>query len=307
MELRDIRYFAAVAEHQNIGRAADALQLSPTALSKSLRRLEKSLGAKLVKRSSKGIALTAVGTALLTRIGPLQGIMTDVQREATDLAKGYAGHISVGVSAGAAEYLLGDACTLLSAEMPKVTLKATSANSEVLRGMLHKGEIDFCVASLQFFITAEFACEELYDDPFVIFSSTKHRLAKRKQITLKDLVGERWATTSGTHYQQWQQLFRAMSKAGCAPPLLALDTNSQAVRIPAIAYSDHLGISSRRFLLRESQRYPLVELPLKEMTHVRHMSIIYRKDGYLSPAAKRLIAIIKAQAREMPGNSRKSR
>lgn len=307
MELRDIRYFAAVAEHQNIGRAADALELSPTALSKSLRRLEKSLGAKLVKRSSKGIALTAVGAALLTRIGPLQGIMSDVQREATDLAQGYAGHVNVGVSPGAAEYLLGDACALLSAEMPKVTLKVTGANSEVLRTMLQKGEMDFCVASLQFFSAAEFACERLYEDAFVIFASMHHRLAKRKQITLKDLVAERWATTSGIHYQQWQQLFQAMSKAGLTPPLIALDTNSQAVRIPAIAYSNYLGISSRRFLHREAQRYPLVELPLKEMSHVRNMSILYRKGGYLSPATERLIEIIKTQTREMSSNSRKSR
>ena len=91
MELRDIRYFAMVAEHQNIGRAAEALDLSATALTKSLRRLEKSVGAKLVQRAAKGVALTAVGTALLARINPLQGTMADVRHEAADLARGEAG------------------------------------------------------------------------------------------------------------------------------------------------------------------------------------------------------------------------
>jgi hypothetical protein len=61
MELRDIRYFAVVAEHLNIGRAAEALDLSATALTKSLRRLEKSVGEKLVQRAPKGVSLTAVG------------------------------------------------------------------------------------------------------------------------------------------------------------------------------------------------------------------------------------------------------
>lgn len=49
MELRDIRYFAVVAEHLNIGRAAEALDMSATALTKSLRRLEKSVGANTEK------------------------------------------------------------------------------------------------------------------------------------------------------------------------------------------------------------------------------------------------------------------
>src|SRR3954465_5169013 len=103
MELRDLRYFSLIAEHQNIGRAAEALDLSATALGKSLRRLEKSVGAKLVQRASKGVALTTVGVALLTRMGPLQGMLNDVRHEATDLARGQAGHINVGSTSGTHE------------------------------------------------------------------------------------------------------------------------------------------------------------------------------------------------------------
>ena len=51
MELRDIEYFAVIAEHGHLGRAADALGLSQPALSKSLRRLEQALQVKLVKRT----------------------------------------------------------------------------------------------------------------------------------------------------------------------------------------------------------------------------------------------------------------
>ena len=65
MELRDLEYFSVVAEHGNVRRAAEALDLSPPALSKSLRRLEKAVGAKLVKRVPKGIELTAVGSAMV--------------------------------------------------------------------------------------------------------------------------------------------------------------------------------------------------------------------------------------------------
>ena len=67
MELRDIEYFAVIAEHGHLGRAADVLGLSQPALSKSLRRLEQALQVKLVKRTPKGVELTAEGTVLLLR------------------------------------------------------------------------------------------------------------------------------------------------------------------------------------------------------------------------------------------------
>src|SRR5689334_4923868 len=66
MELRDIDYFAVVAHHGHLGRAAEALGLGQPALSMSLRRLEQSAQAKLVKRTAKGVELTAVGAALLS-------------------------------------------------------------------------------------------------------------------------------------------------------------------------------------------------------------------------------------------------
>ena len=59
MQLRDLEYFAAVAEHGNLGRAAEALDLSQPALSKSVRRLELWAGTKLVQRTPKGVELTA--------------------------------------------------------------------------------------------------------------------------------------------------------------------------------------------------------------------------------------------------------
>ena len=75
MELRDIQYFAVVAEHGNVRRASEALGLSPGALSKSLRRLEESLKAKLVERTPKGVALTSVGAALLSQVQRLRVTM----------------------------------------------------------------------------------------------------------------------------------------------------------------------------------------------------------------------------------------
>ena len=307
MELRDLRYFVVVAEHQNIGRAAEALDLSATALGKCLRRLEKSVGAKLVQRASKGVALTAVGASLLTRIGPLQGMLNDVRHEAADLALGRTGHINVGAIPGTLENRLASAYVSLLKESPAITVKVTVGDHNVLSKWLHKGEIDFCIARRRSLPSEEFVHEHLYDDPYVVFASAHHRLAKRKQVAIAELVGERWANANGTTSPQWQALFRAFENSGLPAPSLALQTNSVVFSTFAIAHSDHIGLCSRALLQQEVRLYPLVELPVKEMFHVRRTFIVYRKGAYLSPAALRLIAILKAQAKEMSGGGRVAR
>lgn len=162
---------------------------------------------------------------------------------------------------------------------------------------LLKGDIDFFVAGTRATSSTDVVQEPLYDDQYVIFASASHPLAEREQITLADLVSARWAAATISFRPHWQQLLRALTNKGLPAPFIALETNSQALRMRAIAFSDYLGIGSRQFLLQEARKSPLVELPMKEIAHVRRMSTIYRADAYLSPAARRLIEILKIQAK----------
>jgi DNA-binding transcriptional LysR family regulator len=93
-QLRDIEYFSVVAEHGHLGRAADALRLTQPALSKSLHRLEQAMQAKLARRTSKGMALTLVGVALVSRVRQLRLSLEDITREVADLAQGRAGAVA---------------------------------------------------------------------------------------------------------------------------------------------------------------------------------------------------------------------
>lgn len=304
MELRDLRYFAVVAEHQNLGRAAEALDLSATALGKSLRRLEKNVGAKLVQRAPKGVALTAVGAALLNRIGPLQGMLNDVRHEAADLAQGRVGHLRVGASNGPNEGRLAYAYAALRKDFPAITLEVIVGDNSIYSNSLRKGEIDFCITGLRSLSPAELVFEPLYDDTFVICASAHHRLAKRKQLSITDLAGECWASSSSLATMQWQVLFRAFENNRLPQPVVALTANSTRVRNIIVAYSNLLGLGNRQTVREEMKRHPLVELPVKDFKHVTSHLIVYRKGAYLAPAALRLIEILKAQAKEAADESR---
>ena len=137
----------------------------------------------------------------------------------------------------------------------------------------------------------------MYDDEWVVCASASHRLAKLKRVLLTDLVHERWALTSAI--LPLQMLPRAFEDRGLPPPQVAVDTRSIRLRLHTWASSALLGFTSRRLLQQAASRFRLKELPVKELTWRRPVGVIYRKEAYLSPAARRLIEILKATAKEI--------
>lgn len=179
-----------VAEHGSVGRAADALGLSATALSKSLRRLEKSVGAKLIQRTPKGVELTAVGKALIVRAGKLQLALDDIRHEAADIGAGRVGHVKVGVNSGVSEYLIANAYVTLRRESPNVSLGASVMSSTRIMPALQSGLVDFIVCAVRRPMPSNLACEQLFSDFRVVYGAASHPLAGRKRVTLADLAKE---------------------------------------------------------------------------------------------------------------------
>jgi DNA-binding transcriptional LysR family regulator len=298
MELRDIEYFAVVAEHRHLGRAAEALGLSTPALSKSLRRLEKSTQAKLVKRTPKGVELTAEGAALLSHVGRLRISLQDVAREVAELSQGRVGHLRIGANARLIDDLLTAASSALLKDAPKVTLTVTVGDNDVLVPALRTGELDLIVGAIPTAPLADLVQEHLFDDEFVVYASATHRLSSRKQLTITDLAQERWATPAANTLA-WQKLHRAFEDTGLAPPKVAMVAVSISLKLRIVALTDLLGLTSRRVLREATRNLPLAELRVEELTWIRHAGISHRKDGYLSPAARRFIELVKSASREI--------
>lgn len=296
MNIRDIDYFAVIAEHGHVGRAAEALGLGQPALSMSLRRLEKSLQAKLVKRTPKGIELTAVGAALLTRVRRLQLARDDVMREAADLSQGRAGHLRIGVTSGFAEDAVAASQHALLKDTPGATLKVSVMTIGELLAALRNGQFDLIISAIPTGSSEDIVHEHLLDDEFVVFTSLDHRLAKHKRILLADLARERWVTPSGTSALSWQVLSQAFESHGLPPPPIAVESNSLTVRLHAVASSELLGFDSRLNVKRAAARFHLAMLHVKELTWIRRNGVSYRRDTYLSPVAQRFIQILKATA-----------
>ncbi len=294
MELRDIEYFAVVAEHGNLGRAAEALDLSTAALSKSLRRLESAVQAKLVRRTPKGVELTAEGDALLARVHGLRASLADVAREIGDLSHGRTGHLRIGAHPGVPDDLLASACSSLLQHAPNVTLSMTIAANEELEASLKRAELDLIINAIPAALddTVE---AHLYDDELVVYSAANHRLAQRRRVTLADIAQERWIMWA-PNVPSWQRLHQTFAAHGLPPPKIAVLTSSVSLRLALVASSDLLGLNLRGILREAAPRHALAELAVAGLALELRTGVTWRKGAYLSQAAKRFIDILRESA-----------
>jgi LysR family hca operon transcriptional activator len=190
MELRHLRYFVAVAEEGSLTLAAERrLHTAQPSLSRQIRDLELEVGVKLLARSSRGIELTAAGQVFLdhARLALLQvEAAGEAARRAAQPAKA---SFVLGFLTGQEVVWLPDALRLLRDELPNIEVTISSQSSPELAGALLRGTVD--VAFLRRETRAPgLVFKLLIKEPLVAVFPSDHRLAERKTIRPRDLVGE---------------------------------------------------------------------------------------------------------------------
>ena len=294
MELRDIEYFAVIAEHKHLGRAAAALGLSVPAVSKSLRRLESATGAKLVKRTPKGVELTPDGAVLLSHVRSLRVSLRDITRQLADLRHGQAGDLQVGASPGYAEYLLPWACSALYREGGRVNVSVLVGPMDVTLPALAQGELDLIITDHTSAIDTRLVQEPLYEDEVIVASALDHPLAARSELRLADLVEEQWAIPAAYMHRQFCEIFM---QRGLPLPQVALFANSSWLRVRTVTLSRLLSLHSLPTVLAFAEaRDHLAVLPVKDLLWKRKVIVVHRSSPSLSPAARKLIDALKAAA-----------
>jgi DNA-binding transcriptional LysR family regulator len=304
IQLRDLEYFAVIAVHGQLQRAAQALGLSQPALSKSLRRLEAAVDAKLLKRTLKGVELTSVGSALLARISKLRLSMDEVTREIADLREGRAGHLRIGM-ADVLAHTVPAVCANLLKEAPRLTLKLSSDDHTTLCEQLRNGTLDLAVSAAIGRPQEDLIETRLYEEEAVtIYSAANHRLAKRKLVTLADLARERWAIPPLQTLGMARLLTQAFVNLGFPPPNVVVEVSTMMARFRLVAASDLLTYGTRSVAEHSAGHLGIVELRVKGLTAVRRVGVRYRKDAYLPPVAFRFIDMLKKATNEMRNKNR---
>jgi DNA-binding transcriptional LysR family regulator len=297
IHLRDLKYFEVVAETGHLGQAAERLGRTQPALTKAVQRLEATFGSALFERRGRGIQLTPVGEVLLARARLLRSATDEALREIADFAKGNAGHVRIGSGPIAADHVLPEICNLLLAEAPETTIDITIAPSTALRERLREGSIDLLIGLMPEHDDA-FVTHSIVEDVVVVATSPNHPVFELPRITMKALLRWRWVLpVDSIPSRQW--LDAAFQSRGLALPTVQINANSIPLMPRLIARTDLLSFLSRHTLGMAGKRGGLREVPLKETTLRRKLGVTYRKEGYLSPAAQRLVALLRSRGESL--------
>lgn len=205
MNLRDLQYLSAVAEHLHFGHAADACHVSQPTLSMQLKKLEEELGVQLFERTNKSVRLTAVGRDITQRAERILREADSIRIVASASTDPLAGEIRLGVFPTLAPYLLPSLMPLLGKHFPKLSTLLIEEKTPELVARLEGGEIDAALLAVP--VESEsFLHETLFDEPFLLALGKDHKLARKKRITLRELVGETMLLLEDGHCLREQAL-----------------------------------------------------------------------------------------------------
>jgi LysR family transcriptional regulator, hydrogen peroxide-inducible genes activator len=189
MNLRDLRYFVALADTRHFGKAAERSFVSQPTLSAQIKKLESYLGVQLIERQPRKVALTETGAKIL----PIARRILEESEEIVSLARHdhdpLAGKLKVGLIPTIGPYLLPLVTRKLRKQMPRLKLMLYEYQTQPLLEKLRAGDVDLGILALPVPLDG-LEARPLYDENFTLAVPNTSALAKKASVKLDDLSGE---------------------------------------------------------------------------------------------------------------------
>jgi DNA-binding transcriptional LysR family regulator len=235
MELRHLRYFVAVAEAENVSRAALKLHVSQPGVSRQIRDLEDEIGVQLFERSAKSIRLTAAGGVFLAEARAVLERADEAVAKARAVAGGTAGEINIGYAPSLTVRILPSALRRFQAQFPQVRAVLHDLSTEEMLAQLGEGK-------LQLALTVQpparmlrgFHFEELARYALRVAVAPRHELAKSKAVSLDQVVREPLIAYSRKDYPEYHTLLEKLFAPAGRRPRLAGEHDSVTSLIAAV-------------------------------------------------------------------------
>jgi len=148
LSLRQLSYFAMVADLENLTLAATELHVAQPSLSVQIRLMEREVGVALFERLPRGVALTPAGRELLPIARQILGDAERLHRVARELADTDGGTLRIGATPSASAVLAPEATARFHSAYPNVTLEFTEGGSEDLVRLLETDDLDVAIVNL---------------------------------------------------------------------------------------------------------------------------------------------------------------
>lgn len=294
MNLRDLRYLVALAEHKHFGRAAEASFVSQPTLSTQIRKIEDELGVALVERMPRKVMLTEVGREIAQRARGVLNEIEQIRAIARRTSDPESGSVRLGIFPTLGPYLLPHVVPRIREQFPRLELLLVEEKTEVLLHQLREGRLDAAILALPLH-DDQLEQQFLFEEPFLLAVPEHHALAERTDLRLDDLSDQSLLLLEDGHCLRDQalevcQLAGAGEKTGFRAT--SLETLRQMVAanvgitlLPALAVKPPVPRSPDVKLIEFRGRAPS-----------RRIAMVWRKSSAMTPLLKRLAQVI----RELP-------
>jgi len=291
MNLRDLSYLVALAEHRHFGRAAEASFVSQPTLSTQIRKLEDELGVALVERTPRKVLLTETGREIARRARGVLSQVDEIKSIAQRTRDPESGTIRLGIFPTLGPYLLPHVIPHLRQRFPRLELLLREEKTEQILGMLREGALDAGILALPMHDDS-LHVEFLFEEPFVLAVPDNHPLAWRQCLKMEDLSDQNLLLLEDGHCLRDQAL-EVCHLAGAGEKTGFRATSLETLRQMVSA---NVGITLMPILavkppVAQSGNVRLIEF--ESPAPSRRIAMVWRKSSAMTPFFTALAEVIR--------------
>ena len=289
MDLSELEVLISLAQEGSFSRAAESLHRSQPAVSQAIRRLEDEVQAQLMDRTSRKVALTAAGTALLGYAKRMVQLREDARRTLEDPRLHKRGMLRLAANESVCNYVLPPLLKAFRAKLPQVKIEVQQCPSNGIAMLLEEQDVDFGFLS---FTPVQHALVSrlLFRDELCLVLYPEHPLAKAKCVTLQQLAGEKFVAHMVPTPSR-KRLVDLFAREG-VPLGIVMDLSSLETIKDFVKAGDGIAILPRMCCERELAAGELLAPQVRGMAIGRDMRVVYPRARTLSPAATAFLALL---------------
>src|SRR4051794_37436399 len=292
MELHTLQVFHAVVQERSFSRAAEKLFRTQPAVSLAVQRLESELGEKLIERDmrgAKGLVLTEAGRTVFEyarRFANLGQELQDALAELRDLA---AGRLVIGANESSTLYLLPH-IERYRRQHPKIKVQVRRSQSSKIPAELIEGDLELGVASYDPG-DDRLVTKVIYTDALAFIVSPKHRLARRRSVSITELGTETFVAHNVI--SPYRELVLREFRRHKVPLNMHIEMPTIETIRRLVQDGEGVAFLPRMSVRRDVESGAVREVTVRELSVERKVRLLYAKARTLSHAARAFLELVR--------------
>lgn len=287
MDVRQLRVLLAVMEKGSLGRAAEWLNTSQPAVTKTIQRLEQELDVSLFDRDARGMQPTEFAQCLAAHARSISISLSQAVDEVKSLKRGAKGTVVIASPPLVAIEVLPSIMIKLVKDHPGLRVRVTTASDAVSERIM-AGEFDFGIDLLGATGSDSGLIERrLFNDRLVLIARRGHPVTRLVSPSPQELRAFEWVlpVPGNRHRRRLEQLFEL---AGLTPPTAAIECSTTAVLKAIVGQTDYLGIVAKMALHPDAdtadRKFKVIAIDSPSMS--RPIGLVWRQSQVLTPAIR---------------------